>query len=481
MIGSAITPPVLPTGKMIMWALAQVLRSPGSTISEMENSRGRSCGGGDHLQRIHKDDPVWHGAGQVVEQVAGILSLDLGEVCGDGILAVDFYQAVMSQISKLRVRKCITDWSAGQRLGVFRLDNPTKLPVINSDDLRPAFLHVKKHADVSPRGLIRNFLSILDHGNKNNTYKFALARAILEYCKPDCQNTGQKTRGRPDLSISYDYLADKFLKYYWHQEYVLHMRQNYDPARPPRAITKIREIFGENTPRDYSRLDQKDMDRAKNLILKNVFGHARSKTSIVVPRFQRIPSGNRVVEVRSFYDYSDDEQAITLKPDAFDFFSKYHALLSKTVLVEWTKFLEPINPTLPRLLTKIERMNSKKQSLTKYRNMLAPFTDCCFYCLDRLEPGCVQVDHVIPWTYIYDDNVWNLVLACQPCNCKKSNSLHSSEFRDGLVKRNRRYRNKIPPLNTSLGMLDRGKGWEAEIHAHYQTCLEYGFGTVHLP
>lgn len=477
---AAGSPTVLPSGKMVMWALAQVLRGPGSTIAGVEAARGRTCGRGDRTQRAHADAAVWHGSGKVVERVAGLLNLDRGAVLGGGILKVDFYQSVMAQISALRASGCIADWRAGGRLGVFRLDDPSRLPVIDPDRLRP-MSYAATSPDTSRAGLTKSFLSILGHGSKANTYKFALARAILEYCRDDYRGAGREGEEQSALRIPYEYLADKFLKYYWHQEYVLHLRQNYDEKHTPHVITKLRGVFRKKKPGGYSLLDPKDKDRARKLILKNVFGHARSKTSIVVPRFQKIPVGNRTAEVRSFYDYDDDEQAIKLKPEAFEFFQKNYALLSKAVLVEWTRFLEPINPTLPRLMTKVEMMDAKRRALTKYHRMLSPFTDCCFYCRGRLEPGYIQVDHLIPWGYIHDDNAWNLVLACQPCNCKKSNSLPEHEFCDELVERNHRHRDEIPPLGASLDILDRGRGWEAEIRAHYQTCLEYNFRPVSLP
>ena len=188
--------------------------------------------------------------------------------------------------------------------------------------------------------------------------------------------------------------------------------------------------------------------------------------------------------VRSFYDYDDDAQTVTLRPEAFEFFKNNYLLLSKAVLVEWTKFLEPINKNLPMLTTKIEGLGEeqrRRQPLAEYRRLLSPCDDHCFYCRARLEPGSVQVDHLIPWSYIFDDSVWNLVLACQSCNCKKSNSLPQEEFRDALVTRNAVHRDGIPRLGRSLDMLDRGRGWEAEIISHYETCGEYGFGLVRLP
>lgn len=36
----------------------------------------------------------------------------------------------------------------------------------------------------------------------------------------------------------------------------------------------------------------------------------------------------------------------------------------------------------------------------------------CFYCGRKLSPKRIDVDHFIPWSFIKDDNLWNLVLAC---------------------------------------------------------------------
>lgn len=91
------------------------------------------------------------------------------------------------------------------------------------------------------------------------------------------------------------------------------------------------------------------------------------------------------------------------------------------------------------------------------------------------------MDHFIPWSYIFDDNEWNLVLACQECNCKKSNSLSQEKFQTDLIERNRRYGARIRTLGNSLAMLNAGKGWEVEIENYYDGCRDYGFGIVSLP
>ncbi len=41
----------------------------------------------------------------------------------------------------------------------------------------------------------------------------------------------------------------------------------------------------------------------------------------------------------------------------------------------------------------------------------------CFYC--GAAPDELHIDHVIPWAFVAEDRVWNLVLACGPCNLDK--------------------------------------------------------------
>ncbi len=172
---------------------------------------------------------------------------------------------------------------------------------------------------------------------------------------------------------------------------------------------------------------------------------------------------------------------IRLRPEAFEFFRENHGILLRTVLAEWTRFLERANIGLPRLLAKIHMDESARGQLTGYRRLFLKHTSHCFYCKGRLENDNIHVDHFIPWSCIFDDSAWNLVLACQNCNCKKSNSLPQDEFLQSLIRRNAKHYDTIAPLRRSLKMLDARHGWEPEIKNHYDTCLEYGFNTIPLP
>ena len=321
----------------------------------------------------------------------------------------------------------------------------------------------------------RAFVSILTRGRKANTYKFALARAMLEYCRDAPRGAGGAHR------ISYEHLARKFRGYYWHQECRFRIKQDFRTRGVPKVISAIRGVSGSDAPADFGALDDRMRGEARDRILRTVFGHARSKTSLVVPKFQKIAEGGYASEHKIFYDYDDDEEVLVLKPGAFAFLRDNGPILSGIVLAEWAKFLEKINGSLPRLVAKTEHAGARRESLARFRRAYAGHSEHCFYCRGRLECGLTHVDHLLPWSYVFEDEAWNLVLACRGCNLRKSDSLPQGGFERELIRRNERYRHRIPLLDRSIGMIDTGLGWRRWIRNHYSTCKEYGFSVTRMP
>ena len=326
----------------------------------------------------------------------------------------------------------------------------------------------------SEERLRRNFVSILTKGKKDNTYKFALARYLLHHA----------SREDAGLDIPYRRIAEAFLEYYWHQECKYRIKQNFHHNRDPHVIQIIRRIFGGNYIRESLRdMPGEKRQQAVEEIMRKVFGTAKNKTSLVVPRFQMISMGSRVVEDRSFYDYDDDKKMITLRPEALEFFKKNRTILHKMVILEWASFLERIN-TLPRLVAKIQDYKARRGPLKKFRDVLAghPGSERCFYCGMYLGGGSIHVDHFIPWSYVFEDELWNLVLSCPTCNTNKSDLLADPRFLERLIERNAG--NQIPALAKSIRRLGpdeeeasgwSGRTWKAELEQLYANCAEYGF------
>lgn len=59
-----------------------------------------------------------------------------------------------------------------------------------------------------------------------------------------------------------------------------------------------------------------------------------------------------------------------------------------------------------------------------------------FYTGDVLEDNDISVDHVIPWSFMYSDDIWNLVLTSKSYNSSKSNHIPSDSIIEKLVQRN---------------------------------------------
>ena len=99
---------------------------------------------------------------------------------------------------------------------------------------------------MSEKELKQNFISILSKGAKSNTYKFALARFLLDYTiRFESNYIENKILNNEKEFVSYQDIANAFLRYYWHQECRYRVRQNYDAEKLPSVISIIRNVFGE--------------------------------------------------------------------------------------------------------------------------------------------------------------------------------------------------------------------------------------------
>jgi CRISPR/Cas system Type II protein with McrA/HNH and RuvC-like nuclease domain len=108
----------------------------------------------------------------------------------------------------------------------------------------------------------------------------------------------------------------------------------------------------------------------------------------------------------------------------------------------------------------------------------------CFYCPSKIGET-LAVDHVIPWSYVLEDRVWNLVLACKNCNSEKSNQTPGDRYLNDLVHRNRRLLAEIVDGKMSeagqVAVRDLREFLTKDLAEHLRTvvtnCRADGFGT----
>ena len=180
------------------------------------------------------------------------------------------------------------------------------------------------------------FLNIIIESKKNQTYKFALARFLLDY-----------SRDNTETSVSYSTIAEYFLEYYWPQVCRLDIRHASQGNRTPKYVKIIKEQFGEQ----YRHRRFSDVKREEPEKIQVCIDEIRRECfHDVTWRFQRVMVPG-AAEVRAFFEYEiatetnsdnkkmDLECGIELNPKAMEFFRQRYAMLLTRVVQEWIRFL----------------------------------------------------------------------------------------------------------------------------------------------
>ena len=349
-------------------------------------------------------------------------------------------------------------------------------------------------------GFEKLFMSIINpsQSSKDSSYKFAFARFLIDYSVESIQNT-----------VSFSTIANYFLRYYWPQECNSKIKQtSFKEMKSGKKKVKqflvskiITKNFGDKVyPESYDKIkdETSHSDKIKNCLSKI----EKQCFNDVTYSFQYLKNGDNTENISpTFFHYNikgykkrstrktdlsliDLKKGIILNPDAMRFFKKYHVVLKKAVILEWVRFIEPFNDGVPALIDKIEGIQEERKNTAKERKILYALFKNCFYCDDILNPKTLpkdhklykknqEVEHVIPFAYVRKDEMWNFVLACKECNCKKLAALPPKNYLKCLFKRNIEYKEQIQELRRSLDKL--GNDPERIINNHYNTALDLGF------
>lgn len=312
--------------------------------------------------------------------------------------------------------------------------------------------------------VISCFSYAISKSKKDSTYKFALGRFILD--KSKSYKFKENFEDISAIKIEYEEIAESFLRYYWNQIIVFDLKQDFKLSKEKiieenKDLSKLRssKIFSilNNYKIEHSnqKLDLFDIYfNNKKLIITEKKKREKDKINLikvikkeclkeVVPRFQEdnqllfkhnIPVGKRKSYPKKDQDY------ILLNLNSLLCLSLNYNLLYDQVILNWSRFLEKTNKFSFEVINKVELLGLKeRKSLKSFRKKLLELVDNpkCFYCNNILNLNDIHVDHFIPWSYVFEDNLWNLVLSCSSCNQKKSNKLPSINCLNKLKKRNK--------------------------------------------
>ena len=259
--------------------------------------------------------------------------------------------------------------------------------------------------------------------SRNDTsYKFGFLKSIID----NLYNVDD------NLKLNFDQLFSKFAEIYWNLILKYDLRQKAKTSDNKKSfieqiLLRAKEKYGIMEIIPYESLSPEMMlEISRQVKLK-------CKTCVVGALYGDTK--------RLFYSFSKKKEWIQINPRMYEFLCKHKIIIEKLNYYEWARFLEKVNEdkTADHILTKIDE-SSKRNNLSYYRQILFEEFENkkCFYCGKVLKPDKIDVDHFVPWSFIKDDNLWNLVLACPTCNRSKNDRLPEKRYLDLLIDRNKK-------------------------------------------
>ena len=258
----------------------------------------------------------------------------------------------------------------------------------------------------------------------DNTYKVAWARALVELC----------VEHSPRKEFHFDESAILIFKYYWNQSIFFNLQQGPSANRRPeihglvlQAISEYQKTRGLQPITFIEAAQYLDVPTQK---ISSVL--ARD----VCKRFVRL-------EKRVLNTYDFDLKGRILRVRHPQLIREHSDILFQLINYRWTQKLEDIDGS-PRIAKKIRGVDReetpKRASLTKFKTYLdAEYPGrICFHSGKPIADDDIAIDHIIPWSYLYADNLWNLVYVDRKENSSKSNRIPNEATIERLESRNKR-------------------------------------------
>lgn len=263
--------------------------------------------------------------------------------------------------------------------------------------------------------------------NRTNSYKTALAKALLQ-----CATGGD---------ISFLQLGRVIATVYYRHAVRFRIRESNNPQLVPVAVQVVRwaaaEYYRARTPPPRPaaavidaaarELAQPSVLPAKNSFFRYVLGAWDGD-------FTTRPHGSN-----PYFEYSRPQAVLKLSPAFHNLIERHRPVLESLVTLRWVEFAEAYNDA-PRLSQKVggrkptRHLKRFHDLVLRHKRLFKPET--CWLCWGRLSKGAMTLDHVVPFDFIYSDDLWNLVPAHQSCNSSKGAKIGAESIRERVADRN---------------------------------------------
>lgn len=254
--------------------------------------------------------------------------------------------------------------------------------------------------------------------------------------------------------------------------------------------TLLNEFFPDDNPEvalinelSSNRAKQKEfqpelVEKVRKLLFRNVIWALRKD----LPIYEFYDEQCNKLEIK--IDIKDEQEfnrlkasfpieSIGIDSSIVDYIRSHYPMVEKANMTILVDFLDGIN-IVPKLYTKLQIASGefrKERNISQgdKANLFSYQDNICFYCGKDMG-DTPHADHFIPYDYVLESEIWNMVGACQHCNTKKKNYLVNSETIKHLMDRNadKDFQSRFSELK------DRDpKEVEQLLDQHYRNCALY--------
>ncbi len=291
---------------------------------------------------------------------------------------------------------------------------------------------------------LQDWIKVIEEMKNDNTYKTAWGKAILE-----CVLLGDYLVKNEEVIIQEEDIAHKMMRYYWNQTFFFNLSQGNNPVieQDIRAmIDSYVNIVKIPYPVWFDKAER-ILNEKSNIVKRKVKKFVSISNQNVAFRFMNVRDSKV-----NLYKLEKSNKRLLFNINDIN----YGYVLIKLINFKWVQLLEKYN-TSPNISKKVSNSSNKtikRSNLSKYKNFLLKYYHKDeirdFYTGEMLDKNDITIDHVIPWSFMYSDDLWNLVFTSKSNNSKKGNTAPSKEDIEKLKARNHKLLLKIENHNLKI-------------------------------
>ena len=221
------------------------------------------------------------------------------------------------------------------------------------------------------------------------------------------------------VKIDLNFIALNYIQQYWEYFFKFRLRQSHTPLDA--NINNILNKYG-TEPKTPS-LEALATDRFRNLRKEVINKSIKPEVLIHLDH-----NGELYQRIRG-------EDSIITDLSLIYFCRKYKLILISALNFIITRYLEKIN-FVPRIAEKVLGSIPRSHLNKQEKKILLNIHDACFYC-NKPCNSAYAMDHVIPFNYLYQTEIFNIVPACNSCNSSKNDRLPIQVIFEKVKIRNR--------------------------------------------